>query len=128
MYFSILSQSNTLLTAGLVYTILALPAPQAGSGLPINNDDVPGIPIGPAGATGSIYGSEVLLGNGDNPVDTADTAIVSDYPTVPGQNVDADVGLFLDFAAVDNAQPIRGSNGATDPGPRTCILPFSAGT
>ena len=97
---------------------LALPAPQAGNGKPINNDDVLGIPIGPSGSSGSIYGSETLLGNGDNPVNKENSAIVKNYPTVPGQEADADIGLFLDFAAVDDAQPIRGSNGATDPGPR----------
>ena len=118
MYISPALVLNSFITTGVLHTVLALPAPQAGNGRPINNDDVPGIPIGPSGASGSIYGSETLLGNGDNPVDTGNTAIVSDYPTVPGQDADADIGLFLDFAAVDNAQSIRGSNGATDPGPR----------
>lgn len=99
-------------------TVLSVPTPQAGSGKGINNNDVSGIPIGPPGSTGSIYGSETLLGNDGNPVDPSDSAIVTDYGLVPGQEVDPKVGLYLDFTKTPNPQPLRGANGATDPGPR----------
>lgn len=69
-------------------------------------------------STGSLYGSEALLGNDGNPVDTADTAIVTDYQLAPGQDADADIGFPLDFTEVENPQPIRGENGAVDSGPR----------
>lgn len=73
---------------------------------------------GPPGATGQLYGPETLERPGGEGVDTADSAIVSQYDLVPGQQEDADIGLYLDLSAVRNPQPIRGTNGGTDPGPR----------
>lgn len=107
-----------ILYVSVLKIALGAPTPQAGSGKGINNDDVPGIPVGPPGATGSIYGSETLLGNDGNPVDPSDSAVVIDFKIVPGQEADADVGLYLDFNETPNPQPLRGLNGATDPGPR----------
>ena len=106
-----------LATTCLIDSILAVPVPQGGYGSPINNDDVPGVPDGPVGAVGSVYGSESLLGQDGNPVDQADTTTVSDFSLVPGQEANADLGLYLDFTNSPNPQPIRGDNGATDPGP-----------
>ncbi|ODM21439.1 hypothetical protein SI65_02283 [Aspergillus cristatus] len=40
------------------------------------------------------------------------------YELVKGQKEDADVGVYLDFKDVKNPQPIRGSHGGTDPGPK----------
>ncbi|KAI9735854.1 MAG: hypothetical protein M1834_001319 [Cirrosporium novae-zelandiae] len=73
---------------------------------------------GPPSATGSLYGSEALLGDDGAGIDTADSAIVSNYDEAPGQKDDADLGLYLDFTKLSNPQPLRGSKGATDPGPR----------
>lgn len=41
------------------------------------------------------------------------------YSLVPGQTDAATIGAYLDFDGVPNPQPIRGSKGGTDPGPRT---------
>ena len=112
---------GTLIAACLVQNCLASPLPQGGFGSGINNDNVPGIPVGPAGATGSPYGPETLLGNDGSTQDTTDSAIVSDYKLVPGQEADADVGLYLDFSKTPNPQPIRGTNGYTDAGPRMIL-------
>lgn len=40
------------------------------------------------------------------------------YSLLPGQKENADVGAYLDFENVANPQPIRGSIGSDDPGPR----------
>ena len=41
-------------------------------------------------------------------------------PTIlaQGQTEDADDGVYLDFSDVDMPQPIRGTKGGLDPGPR----------
>ena len=116
--------------AGLITSAAALPAGSgtgdsgttgsgttgAGNALPV---DIPeGQSPGPPGYSGSVYGSPNFAGPDGNPVDTADSAIVSNYQLVPGQQENADLGLFLDLNEVQNPQPIRGSNGGTDPGPR----------
>ena len=113
---------SLLVAKCLVDSVLTLPVPQGGYGKPINNDDVPGIPDGPTGVADSVYGSEALLGHDSNPVNTADTTQVSPYSMVPGQEADADLGLYLDFTNAPNPQPIRGQNGATDPGPSKSIF------
>lgn len=112
---------STLITTSLVRHGLTSPLPQGGYSSGINNDNVPGLPVGPAGATGSPYGPDALLGNDGSTPDTADSAIVSNYELVPGQRADADIGLYLDFSKTPNPQPIRGSNGYTDAGPRMYI-------
>ncbi|OQD70336.1 hypothetical protein PENDEC_c024G02496 [Penicillium decumbens] len=40
------------------------------------------------------------------------------YSLLPGQKEDPDIGSYLDFENVENPQPIRGSTGSDDPGPR----------
>lgn len=42
-----------------------------------------------------------------------------DYELAAGQTDAATIGAYLDFNNVKNPQPIRGSKGGTDPGPRT---------
>ena len=74
---------------------------------------------GPPGSSGSVYGSPSLVGPDGNPVDTADSATVPNYDLVPGQQKDADLGLYLDLSEAQSPQPIRGTGGGTDPGPRT---------
>lgn len=84
---------------------------------------------GPAGASGSLEGTEALLGPDGNPINTADSALVADYELVPGQTEDTDYGLYLDFTSTPNPQPIRGKNGGTDPGPSmTPVCPKLPGT
>ena len=105
---------STCLIAALVPAISAAPT---GAALPLS---IPtGQAIGPPGSSGQVYGSEEFLGPNGNPVDPADSAIVTDYKLVPGQTADANLGLYLDLEGTANPQPIRGSTGGTDPGPRT---------
>ena len=77
---------------------------------------------GPPGASGSLTGTEALLGPDGNPVDASDSAIVSDYQLVPGQTEESDYGLYLDFTDTPNPQPIRGTYGATDAGPSMILV------
>ncbi|KAJ5818849.1 hypothetical protein N7474_004440 [Penicillium riverlandense] len=65
-----------------------------------------------------LRGSEDLLGYSPSKVvpDKAQPSI--QYKLVPGQKEDADTGAYLDFVNADNPQPIRGSSGGDDPGPR----------
>ncbi len=56
--------------------------------------------------------------------DPSNTVIAEDtdniqYSLAPGQADAATIGDYLDFNNIKNPQPIRGSKGATDPGPRT---------
>ena len=84
----------------------------------INAAPVPsGTSPGPPGASGSLTGTEALLGPDGNPINTADTTIVTNYELVPGQTEESDFGLYLDFTSASNPQPIRGTFGGTDPGP-----------
>ena len=62
---------------------------------------------------------ESLLGyNPTNVVQNEDTDAIS-YSFVPGQTDSAVIGAPLDFTTVENPQPVRGSKGGLDPGPRT---------
>ncbi|TVY20708.1 Oxalate decarboxylase OxdD [Lachnellula arida] len=113
---------KSLLVAGLLPTVFAAPAPQmnyAENTGPVGGVDPP-IPTVTA-ASGSLYGPEDLLGEiaKPSPVSGGDSAIVTNYPLVNGQEVDDDLGLYLDFNSVEKPQPIRGEAGQTDPGPRT---------
>jgi hypothetical protein len=92
-------------------------ASQAGS---IDPSAIINMPL-PSGASGSLRGSEALLGyNPSNPVTTESTVIPpSDFELGPGQSEDADLGLYIDLSNVQNPQPIRGgTTGPTEPGPR----------
>lgn len=116
---------STYLAASLIPVINAAPAIQkratAGTGNALYVDIPPDQSPGPPGAQGSLYGSESLTGPDGNPVNSADVATVpvSDYTLVPGQDENADLGLYLDLSKSQDPQPIRGTNGGTDPGPRT---------
>ncbi|KAH8704851.1 RmlC-like cupin domain-containing protein [Talaromyces proteolyticus] len=46
-------------------------------------------------------------------------AVVSSYKLAPGQDADADLGIPFRWDDTKNPQPIRGTWGATDPGPQT---------
>ncbi|KAH8801522.1 RmlC-like cupin domain-containing protein [Xylogone sp. PMI_703] len=60
-----------------------------------------------------------LLGyNPGNKLNNQDTDKI-DYTFAPGQTDNAKIGAPLDFSDVKNPQPIRGTKGGTDPGPRT---------
>ncbi len=99
--------------AALVPTASTAPT---GAALPLS---IPtGQAAGPPGGYGDVYGSEEFLGPDGNPVNPADSAIVTNYDLVPGQTADPDLGLYLNLEEAKNPQPIRGSNGGTDPGPR----------
>lgn len=112
---------NSLLAIGLFPIILALPAPQIGD-YGENTGPVAGIkPPTPTvtSASGSLYGPSSLLGEAaaPSPISGGDSAIVSDFKLVNGQEADANLGLYLDFDSIEKPQPIRGEFGQTDPGP-----------
>lgn len=96
-------------------------------------DDLPvaipsGVAPGPPGASRSLYGSQSFEGPDGNPVDPADSAEANDYQLVPGQNEDEDLGLYLDLESVPNPQPIRGTGGGTNGGPRKSCQPLAPST
>lgn len=63
--------------------------------------------------------SESLLGyNPANVVINQDTDAIS-FSFVPGQTDTPNSGAPLDFTTVENPQPVRGTKGGLDPGPRT---------
>ncbi|KAL1969239.1 hypothetical protein VTN77DRAFT_493 [Rasamsonia byssochlamydoides] len=72
----------------------------------------------PASSNPPLRGSENLLGYSPSNVLTTENTDDVPYQPVEGQNLDAIDGFYLDFESVDNPQPIRGSLGGTDPGPR----------
>ncbi|PVH85362.1 Bicupin, oxalate decarboxylase/oxidase [Cadophora sp. DSE1049] len=114
---------SALAAAGFLSAVLAAPAPQM-SNYGENTGPIAGVssPIATAtAASGSLYGDQSLLGEVANPspVSGGDSAIVSDYPLVNGQEADAKLGLYLDFNSVGKPQPIRGEGGQTDPGARS---------
>ncbi|RMZ74507.1 oxalate decarboxylase [Pyrenophora seminiperda CCB06] len=88
---------------------------------PVDPAQVVNMPL-PSGASGSLRGSEQLLGyNPSNPV-TKETTVIppSDFELAPGQSEDANLGLYIDLSKVKNPQPIRGdTKSPTEPGPRT---------
>lgn len=125
--FNINRLFSAFVAAGLVPALLAAPAPQMSVMPNVGNEgavggvDVTALPTTTATAiSGSLYGSESLLGEvaAPSPVSGGNSAQVTNYQLVSGQQADAKLGLYLDFADVENPQPIRGANGATDPGPR----------
>ncbi|CZS96042.1 related to oxalate decarboxylase [Rhynchosporium agropyri] len=112
-----------LAAARVLPAALAAPAPQM-SKYGENTGPIAGVspPIPEAtAASGSLYGDKSLLGEVAKPypVSRGDSAIVSDYTLVNGQEAEAKLGLYLDFNSVENPQPIRGEGGQTDPGART---------
>lgn len=66
----------------------------------------------------SLRGPPELLGyNPSNVLSKEDTHAVN-YSPVPGQKQSANIGAYLNFENSNNPQPIRGTKGGTDPGPR----------
>ncbi|GCB27764.1 oxalate decarboxylase OxdC [Aspergillus awamori] len=65
-----------------------------------------------------LRGSENLLGYSASNTVTDQSTDDIPYVPVPGQTDSADLGVYLDFDDVENPQPVRGSTGGTDPGPR----------
>ncbi|KAJ5355175.1 uncharacterized protein N7496_012387 [Penicillium cataractarum] len=65
-----------------------------------------------------LRGSEALVGY--SPTEKVATGAKPDikYTLLPGQKEDPDIGSYLDFENVENPQPIRGTTGSDDPGPR----------
>lgn len=90
----------------------------------VNNADIPGEPVPAVGASGNIYPTNSVLGPQDflataSPTaGSAATLAPDSYSLVVNQEASAEQGLILDFTNAENPQPIRGSTGATDPGPR----------
>lgn len=116
---------SACVAAGLLPTVLSAPAPQMIYGE--NQGPVGGVPTSVptvTSPTGSLYGSEALLGGNaaPSPISGGDSAIVSDFPLVNGQEADDKLGLYLDFNSVEDPQPLRGTVGQTDPGPRESFL------
>lgn len=72
----------------------------------------------PTGTASAAVPSSLLGYNAANVVKNEKTDDIP-YSLVPGQTDSAVIGAFLDFNNVQNPQPIRGSKGGTDPGPRT---------
>jgi hypothetical protein len=69
--------------------------------------------------TSSSPAPESLLGyNPDNVVINGYTDNIQ-YELAPGQTDTANIAPILDFNNIENPQPIRGSKGGLDPGPRT---------
>ncbi|KAI6378476.1 hypothetical protein MCOR32_004726 [Pyricularia oryzae] len=102
---------------------LAAPAPQMPASYGQNPAPQGGVtPLPPVqGPTGQLRGSINLQGGiaPRPPVKGGDSAKVPNPQLVTGQEADSKLGLFLDFNSVEVPQPIRGSRGSTDPGPRT---------
>ncbi|KAI1131221.1 Bicupin, oxalate decarboxylase/oxidase [Nemania abortiva] len=116
---------KSLLASGLLPLVYGLPKPQLtyeeNSG-PVGGVDAP-FPTFTATA-GQLRGSTNLQGGiaPRPPTSGGDSAVVADPELVNGQEADADLGLYLDFNSAkypNGPQPIRGSAGSTDPGPRT---------
>jgi len=108
--------------SSLAGSALSLPAPQgsAVSG-PVDPSAVVSDQVLPSGASGSLRGSEALIGfAAANPISTKSTVIPTDeFKLGTGQSADPDEGLYIDLTNVENPQPIRGGiTGPTDPGPR----------
>lgn len=65
-----------------------------------------------------LKGSEALVGYSATEDITTRTKPDLKYSLAPGQMEDTKIGTYLDFQKVENPQPIRGSTGGDDPGPR----------
>ncbi|KAK2630072.1 hypothetical protein QTJ16_000892 [Diplocarpon rosae] len=72
----------------------------------------------PTGTSADPAPSSLLGYNPANGVVNQDTDDIS-FSLLPAQTQDAKIGDILDFNNVPNPQPIRGTKGGTDPGPRT---------
>jgi hypothetical protein len=104
--------SHLLIIITLLSWSSALPAPL--------NNNVDASAAQPSNGPGTgLRGTEALLGySPGNKLTTENTNAIS-YQLAPGQTDDANLGTYLDFENNPNPQPIRGSKGGSDPGPRT---------
>lgn len=71
-----------------------------------------------SGSDLGLRGSEALLGYSLTERVASESKPDIKYTLLPGQKEDAKIGSYLDFENVNNPQPIRGSSGSDDPGPR----------
>jgi hypothetical protein len=77
-------------------------------------------PTPPASSGAPLRGSPDLAGySPTNTVSNEHTESIS-VQYAPGQTDDAKIGAPLDFSNIAYPQPIRGTKGGTDPGPREC--------
>lgn len=127
MLFSPRSLCVFVSTCIVLPNALAVPAPQRhvepniGSEGPVGGVDVNALPTATAtGSSGSLRGGSNLLGEvaPASAVSGGNSAQVTNYELVNGQDADPKLGLYLDFAGTENPQPLRGNTGQTDPGPR----------
>ncbi|CAG8945909.1 unnamed protein product [Penicillium salamii] len=65
-----------------------------------------------------LRGSDALLGYSSSNKGGGESPPDIKYTLLPGQKEDPKIGSYLDFEKADNPQPIRGSLGSDDPGPR----------
>lgn len=72
----------------------------------------------PTGTSSAAAPTSLLGYNPANGVINEDTDNIQ-FAFAPGQTDAAAIGGILDFSNVENPQPIRGTKGGTDPGPRT---------
>lgn len=125
---------KTLALAGLLSTALTAPVVEKRQSATSDAAQIPNA-TPPAGSSGSLRGSLDLGGYSSSndaglPKDDSTQIPSSEYQLAPGQDVDADIGLYFDLSTVENPQPIRGSpdDSPTDPGPRMFLAPFSCHT
>lgn len=80
----------------------------------------PVVNAAPAGRDSNhpLRGSESLVGYSSTENLATGTKPDLNYSLLPGQTEDPKIGTYLDFQKVENPQPIRGSTGGDDPGPR----------
>ncbi|KAF2142652.1 uncharacterized protein K452DRAFT_226847 [Aplosporella prunicola CBS 121167] len=69
-----------------------------------------------------LRGSPALQGYNPTNILTTENTDDIDYKLAPGQKDDANIGQSLDFSNIEHPQPIRGTKGGTDPGPRNEVL------
>lgn len=72
----------------------------------------------PTGSASAAAPTALLGYSPSNTVKNEDTDAI-DFEFAPGQTDAATIGAYLDFNDVKNPQPVRGSKGGLDPGPRT---------
>jgi hypothetical protein len=72
----------------------------------------------PTGTSSAASPTSLLGYNPANVVQNENTDDI-DFQFAAGQTDATTVGAYLDFNTVKNPQPIRGTKGGTDPGPRT---------
>lgn len=74
-------------------------------------------PAPPRSSNPPLKGSKGLIGY--SPTNSIATGTHSvKYSLLPAQTEDPKIGSYLDFEKVADPQPIRGSTGSDDPGPR----------